>query len=51
MAAREGSPCFCHFARGARRVGADHGFKLKLADDAAALAERHDVALHGLDRL
>ena len=35
-------------ARRARRVGGDLGREAKLADDAAALAERVDVALHHL---
>ena len=39
------------FARRAGGVGGDDRLELELADDVAALAERHHVALHGLDGL
>ncbi len=36
--------------RRARGIGGDHRLDAKRADDVAALAERVDVALDGLDR-
>ena len=42
---------FRHFARGAGGVAGDDRLHAELADDLAALAERMDVAFHGLDRL
>ncbi len=40
-----------HMARGARRIGLDHGRELQGGDGLAALTERHDVAVHGLEAL
>ena len=40
-----------HLARRAGGVGGDDRLELQFADDVAALAERHHVALHRLDGL
>ena len=37
---------FGDLARGAGGIGGDDRLELEFADDLAALAERHDVALH-----
>ena len=48
---RAGSgPPLGHLARGARGVAGHMRLEPELADDLAALAERMDVAVHGLDR-